>query len=142
MIYTEDTLLVEEKTRALVEAIVASQTLNKVVAQRVVIDSSLSINEKVRQFMEAKTSFEKVEAYGKYAPNYTEKRRIMRKMKRALDTDDAIMSYRLCESDLQETLDLVSYQLAQIVSPDIKIDAGNPFFEFAQRGCGGSCHVG
>ncbi|MGX7030966.1 YlbF family regulator [Vagococcus zengguangii] len=142
MIYTEETILVEEKTQVLIEAITQSATLSKLVDHRITIECSEEIKQKVNHFVQAKNAFEQVEAYGKFAPDYTEKRRAMRKMKRALDTDEAVMNYRMCESDLQETLDLVSYQLAQIVSPDIKIDAGNPFFEFAQRGCGGSCHVG
>ncbi|MGX6961490.1 YlbF family regulator [Vagococcus xieshaowenii] len=142
MIYTEETIRVEEKTRTLITTITQSETLNELVTRRTVIEQSNEINKKVKQFIEAKEAFEKVEAYGKFAPDYTEKRRHMRKMKRELDTNEAVMDYRISESDLQETLDLISYQLAQIVSPDIKIDAGNPFFEFAQRGCGGSCHVG
>jgi hypothetical protein len=39
-------------------------------------------------------------------------------------------------------LDYITFDIAKSISDDIKIDAGNPFFEFAKRGCGGSCHVG
>ena len=108
---------------------------------RLQIDTSAETKAREKQFMEAREAFERIEAYGKHAPDFTEKRRKLRHEKRQLDMDQNVSAFRVSERELQEVLDRLTYEIAQSVSPDIKIDAGNPFFEFAQKGCGGSCNV-
>jgi cell fate (sporulation/competence/biofilm development) regulator YlbF (YheA/YmcA/DUF963 family) len=95
-----------------------------------------------KDFKEVKEAFEKIEPYGKYAPDFKEKRRAVRKVKRELDTNELVSNFKFNETSLQNMLDYITFDIAKSISDDIKIDAGNPFFEFAKRGCGGSCHVG
>lgn len=97
--------------------------------------------EKIAVFRRSKEKFEQVEAYGKYAPDYKEKRRAVRQAKRCVDLDETVAQFRLKERELQDLLDHITYEIAQAVSTDIKVDAGNPFFEFGDKGCGGQCHV-
>lgn len=48
----------------------------------------------------------------------------------------------MAETDLQELLDEIGLTIAQTISDEIKVDAGNPFFETGgHSGCGGSCHA-
>lgn len=142
MIYTEEVFAIEDQLNELIKKITEGYTMEKLISSKIAMEKSEDVQRKINSFSAAKRVFEDIEAYGKHAPDYTEKRRAVRQEKRHIDTDPLIMKFRRNENDLQEILDTISYRLAQAVSPDIKIDAGNPFFEFAQRGCGGSCHVG
>lgn len=142
MIYTDELLAIEDTIDLLCHNIIECDVVKNYVVTKVALLKNAETQQKVTAFEQAKRSFERVEPYGNHAPDYTEKRRALRKQKRLLDTDERIMRFRVAERELQEVLDYISYDIAQSISPDIKVDAGNPFFEFATRGCGGSCHIG
>lgn len=142
MIYTEEVFEIEDCVLALCQEIISSTQAAEHLHNRFSIETDSETKVKERAFVEAREAYERVEAYGKYAPDYTEKRRKLRQEKRQLDMDQHVSAFRVSERELQEVLDRVTYGIAQSVSKDIKIDAGNPFFEFADRGCGGSCSVG
>lgn len=142
MIYTDEVFALEDCLFELCDNIISSELTTKHLHNRLLIETTPTTKAKEQEFVRARQKFEQVEAYGKYAPDYTEKRRKLRQEKRALDMDPHVAAFRASERDLQNVLDRVTYEIAQSVSPDIKIDAGNPFFEFAQRGCGGNCHGG
>lgn len=142
MLYTEEIFELEDSIDRLCDCLLTSSPTSGYLKSRQLIEISNKTQERVRDFSYAKESFEKIETYGKYAPNYTEKRRALRSAKRQLDMDNNVIDFRIYERDVQESLDLVTYEIAQSISSNIKIEAGNPFFEFAQKGCGGNCHVG
>jgi cell fate (sporulation/competence/biofilm development) regulator YlbF (YheA/YmcA/DUF963 family) len=96
-----------------------------------------------QQFLEKKAAFEKIADYGKYAPGFREKQREVRKAKRELDMNEKVAEFRVSETKLQAVLDQIVQQIAQEFSEEVKVDAGNPFFETKKHsGCGGSCHAG
>ncbi|WEG72895.1 YlbF family regulator [Vagococcus intermedius] len=142
MLYTEEIFELEDSIDRLCDCLLASSPTRGYLKSRQLIETSKITQEHVKDFSRAKESFEKIEAYGQYAPDYKEKRRALRATKRQLDMDNNIVEFRIYERDVQESLDLVTYEIAQSISSNIKIEAGNPFFEFAQKGCGGNCHVG
>ena len=142
MIYTEEVFAIEDCLLDLCDKIIASPLAQKHLENRLSVETNPDAQAKEKEFIQAREKFERIEAYGKYAPDYTETRRKLRQEKRALDLDPHVSAFRISERELQNTLDRVTYEIAQSVSSEIKIDAGNPFFEFAQRGCGGSCSVG
>lgn len=142
MIYTEEIFEIEDSLDALCDKIMTSSIAKKHLENRLSVATNPEVKMKEKKFVRARDKFEQIEAYGKYAPDYTDFRRTLRQEKRALDMDVDVSSYRISERELQNVLDLITYEIAQSVSTEIKIDAGNPFFEFAQRGCGGSCSVG
>ena len=141
MIYTEEVFAIEDCIEELCEQLVQSPVVQEHLNNRLRINRSSETKEREKKFMVAREAFERIEAYGKHAPDYTEKRRQLRQQKRQLDMDENVSAFRVSERELQEVLDRLTYEIAQSVSPDIKINAGNPFFEFAQKGCGGSCNV-
>ncbi len=65
------------------------------------------------------------------------------KAKRALDLNEIVANYRFAETNVQTLLDTIGLKIAQLISEDIKVDAGNPFFERGKKhsGCGGSRHA-
>lgn len=142
MIYNDEVLDIEKSVDCLSETINGSH----LVVNYLNSFEAMAIDKKVAEirddFLIAKNQFEQIEAYGKYAPDFKEKRRTVRKIKRQLDTNDLVSEFKYNETSLQNMLDYITFDIAKSISDEIKIDAGNPFFEFAKRGCGGSCHVG
>lgn len=142
MIYTDEVFELEDSLDELCQALLSSTSFDDHCSNKKAILNSPETLNKEKVFGEAKTAFEKIENYGDYAPDFKEKRRQLRQAKRELDLDPIVAKFRVSEHELQSMLDRLVYEMAQVISEDIKIDAGNPFFEFASKGCGGSCHVG
>lgn len=142
MIYTTEVFLLEDCALELAEKISSSDIAQSYLINQYRVRTTDETKQKKTAFLKAKESFERIEAYGSHAPDFSEKRRTLRKAKRELDMDEAIADFRVSETSLQDILDHVGYEIASSISKDIKINAGNPFFEMAQKGCGGSCHVG
>lgn len=140
MIFTEEVFAIEEELDTLLETLVCSQTFKKHCQNKGTILTNPETMIKEKEFKEAKAAFERIAQYGDYAPEFKSLRRELRQKKRVLDLDEHVMEFRMTEHDVQSMLDRIVFEMAQVVSNDIKIDAGNPFFEFASKGCGGNCH--
>ncbi|MDT2840138.1 YlbF family regulator [Vagococcus carniphilus] len=141
MIYNEEVIEIEDLVEELAKELISSELVSGYVTSYVEMDQNQEVSSIVNKFLEKKAAFEKIESYGKYAPDFKEKRRDVRKAKRLVDTNELVADFKYSETSLQNMLDYVTFDLTNTISKDIKVDAGNPFFEFAKRGCGGSCHV-
>lgn len=142
MIVTEKLFEIEDQTEKLVQAILASETIESYKINRKEMLACADVQEKQKAFLTAKESFERIEAFGKHAPDFRTKQRSVRQAKRALDMSEEVAEFRFSETSVQTILDLVGMAVAKTISEDIKVDAGNPFFEKGKHsGCGGSCHA-
>ncbi len=141
MIYNEEFFEIENLVNELSNDLLDSELVSEYVSVYLEMDQNKEVDAILVDFLKAKEAFEKVEPYGKYAPDFKEKRRNARQHKRVLDTNELVSSFKFKETSLQNMLDYMTFDIAKSISNDIKIDAGNPFFEFAKRGCGGNCHV-
>ncbi|MGX7245231.1 YlbF family regulator [Enterococcus quebecensis] len=142
MIVTEKLFEIEDQTEKLVQAILTSESIESYKINRQAMYESKDIREKQKAFLDAKDSFERIEAYGNHAPDFRTKQRALRQAKRALDMSDEVAEFRFSETAVQTILDLVGMSVAKTISEDIKVDAGNPFFEKGKHsGCGGNCHA-
>jgi cell fate (sporulation/competence/biofilm development) regulator YlbF (YheA/YmcA/DUF963 family) len=95
--------------------------------------------EKIQTFNAMKDSYEEVQRFGRYHPDYKTVTRAIREAKREMDLHPSIIEYKQAENGLQQLLDEISMLLGHSVSPHIKVPAGNPFFESS---CGGGCGSG
>lgn len=141
MIYNDELFDLEDKVNQLARDVLNSQTVIDYLHAYQAIEKSSEVSDLVSDFLTKKEAFEKIEPYGKYAPDFKETRRALRKSKRALDTNELVATFKINETTVQNVLDYISLDIAQTISDTIKVDAGNPFFEFAKKGCGGTCHV-
>ena len=141
MIYNDELFDLEDKVNQLAKDVLNSQTVIDYLHAYQAIDKSSEVSDLVSDFLTKKEAFEKIEPYGKYAPDFKETRRALRKSKRALDTNELVATFKISETTVQNVLDYISLDIAQTISDTIKVDAGNPFFEFAKKGRGGTCHV-
>ena len=142
MIVTDKFFELEDQVENLVTAIVSSESITTYKLNREQLYASVDVLEKQKQFLEAKKAFEKIEPYGTLVPDYRTKQRAVRKAKRALDFCEEVSEFRFSETAVQTILDSIGLEIAQTISSDIKVDAGNPFFEKGKgSSCGGSCHA-
>ncbi|WP_455661858.1 YlbF family regulator [Pradoshia sp.] len=95
--------------------------------------------EKIQTFNSLKDSYEEVQRFGRYHPDYKTVTRAIREAKREMDLHPSIIEYKQAENGLQQLLDEISTLLGHSVSPHIKVPTGNPFFESS---CGGGCGSG
>ncbi|MGM0212885.1 YlbF family regulator [Enterococcus sp. AZ109] len=140
MIIDEALFSLEDQTLHLIECVKHSQVFQNYLLKKKQMDNCPEVSELKRQFLVEKERFQRVADYGKFAPDYMEKQRNARRAKRTLDMNQKVAEFRIAETDLQNLLDEISQTLAQTVSPDIKVDAGNPFFETGNHHCKGTCH--
>ncbi|MGM0216956.1 YlbF family regulator [Enterococcus sp. AZ126] len=142
MIVTEKLFEIEDQTEKLVQAILTSESIESYKINRQTMYGSKDVRDKQKAFLDAKDSFERIEAYGNHAPDFRTKQRAVRQAKRALDMSEEVAEFRFSETGVQTILDLVGMAVAKTISDDIKVDAGNPFFEKGKHsGCGGNCHA-
>lgn len=142
MIVTEKFFEIEDQTERLVQAILTSESIESYKINRQLMYGSTDVQENQKAFLDAKDSFERIEAYGKHAPDFRAKQRAVRQAKRALDMSEEVAEFRFSETAVQTILDLVGMEVAKTISDEIKVDAGNPFFEKGNHSaCGGSCHA-
>lgn len=96
---------------------------------------------KIRHFSKLKDLYEDAQRFGKYHPDYKNIMIQTREAKREMDLDPFVAEFKLAENALQNLLDEVSIHLGGAVSKNIKVPAGNPFFETASN-CSGGCGGG
>lgn len=92
-------------------------------------------------FLNSKIKYDEVMRFGKYHPDYKQVMMETRKRKRAYEMLEVVMDYKAKEVNLQNLIDEVVSKIAYAVSENVKVEAGNPFFQTSKHGCatGGSC---
>ena len=130
----------EDQNQLLIQEILASQSYKNYLLKRTEMNTSPEVAKLKKAFQKEKDKFEQIAIYGEYAPDYRQLQRSVRLSKRALDLNEKVAAFRLAETDLQQLLDEVGQRIAQTISAEIKVDAGNPFFETGNHSCKGNCH--
>ncbi|SUM57158.1 ComK regulator [Staphylococcus microti] len=96
-------------------------------------------------FMKSKEKYEEVMRFGRYHPDYQTVMLETRRLKRAYETYETVVTFKQCEHELQLMLDEVVTILASSVSEHVKVDAGTPLFNQTGCGCGSGngcqCHA-
>lgn len=73
MIYDEAFFEIEDQIDSLVMAIKASETCRTYQKAKTIMHQDPVVQELMRSFLEKKLDFERIEAYGEYAPDFKEK---------------------------------------------------------------------
>ncbi|MBO0452728.1 MULTISPECIES: YlbF family regulator [Enterococcus] len=140
MIINDAFFQLEDQNQLLIQEILASKSYKNYLLARKQMNDCLEVAKLKKTFQTEKDKFERIAAYGEYAPDYRQQQRKVRISKRALDLNEKVAAFRLAETDFQQLLDEIGIRLAQVISSEIKVDAGNPFFETGNHSCKGNCH--
>lgn len=140
MIINEAFFQLEDQNQVLIQALLTSQSYKCYLEAKKQMNKSSEVTQLKKNFQTAKEKFERVAAYGEYAPDYGKQQRQVRVSKRELDMHEKVAAYRIAETEFQRILDEIGKRMAEAISPEIKVDAGNPFFETGNHSCKGNCH--
>lgn len=139
---TEETLSILDEIENLSDMIVQSEVYQNYQYAKENLENDDEAHLLYQAFLKSKDQYDDVMRLGKYHPDY---KRIMmetRQRKRAYEMLPVVMEYKTKEVALQNLIDEVLTKIAFAVSENVKIEAGNPFFQTGHNGCatGGSCN--
>ncbi|HCG76180.1 MULTISPECIES: YlbF family regulator [Staphylococcus] len=139
---TEETLSILDEIENLSDMIVQSEVYQSYQHAKDYLENDDEAHLLYQAFLKSKDQYDDVMRFGKYHPDY---KRIMmetRQRKRAYEMLPVVMEYKTKEVALQNLIDEVVTKIAFAVSENVKIEAGNPFFQTGHNGCatGGSCN--
>ena len=139
---TEETLSILDEIENLSDMIVQSEVYQNYQYAKENLENDDEAHLLYQAFLKSKDQYDDVMRFGKYHPDY---KRIMmetRQRKRAYEMLPVVMGYKTKEVALQNLIDEVLTKIAFAVSENVKIEAGNPFFQTGHNGCatGGSCN--
>lgn len=83
----------------------------------------------IYDFVKMKDAYEQVQRFGKYHPDFETVSTETRKLKRKLDLHETISQYKQAEEELNRFFVQLSSEIANVVSPYIKVPTGNPYFD-------------
>ncbi|UOQ85469.1 YlbF family regulator [Gracilibacillus salinarum] len=90
----------------------------------------------INQFNNMKESYDEVERFGRYHPDYSKIMKEIRVVKREMDMHDTIATYKLAETNLQKLLDEISQLVAFSVSDKVKVPMDGAALTDGGCGCG------
>lgn len=139
---TEETLSILDEIENLSDMIVQSEVYQNYQYAKENLENDDEAHLLYQAFLKSKDQYDDVMRFCKYHPDY---KRIMmetRQRKRAYEMLPVVMEYKTKEVALQNLIDEVLTKIAFAVSENVKIEAGNPFFQTGHNGCatGGSCN--
>src|SRR5690625_1898227 len=75
----------------------------------------------IKAFTDIKKHYEDVQRFGRYHPDYNEIMKNVRSIKREMDMNDKVATFKIAERNLQKFLDNISEVVARSVSEQIKV---------------------
>lgn len=138
---TEETLTVLDEIEALSDKILESRLYQEYREAEQALADNDEAHLLYQAFLKSKDKYDEIMRFGKYHPDYQSVMLDTRKRKRAYEMLLVVMDHKQKEVALQELIDQVIVKIAYAVSENVKIEAGNPFFQKDAGGCatGGSC---
>ena len=142
MIYDEKMLAIDDQIDQVLGAIQEAAIFRQYLAKKQILNEDEAAVAAKRIFGEKKRRYEELQAYGKYAPGYQDSLKSVMQAKRELDLTPSVSEFRVAETNLQGLLDEIGGAIAGAIDEEIKVAAGNPFFETGSSAssCGGNCH--
>lgn len=142
VIINEELIVLDDKVDELLANIVHSNIFHQYIEAQYALNRDNDLQKDIFDFQQKKNRFEEVERFGSYLPEYKQIRRELQRVKRKMDMQPQMIAYRQAETALQGILDEICLEMSAVISDNIKVDAGNPFFIHQNHhGCGGGCHV-
>lgn len=136
---TSETIEILDQIDIINEKIKNSEPYINFVKQTAILEQDKNAQKLIDIFRQLKVDFEEVSRFGKYHPDFSEKRRNLNNAKKSLDMNESVIEFRRAEYQLQAMLDEVLYEAGICISQHVNIVSSNPFFSV---GSGGGCSTG
>ncbi|MGV2927911.1 YlbF family regulator [Macrococcus capreoli] len=138
MIFDSDVLNVLEEAETLNQMIMNSEAYQQYKNAYIALAQNEEVQKLKHDVIKIKERYEEVNRFGRYHPDYQSVMMETRRKKKAYDMHPEVAQVKLLETTLQSLLDEVIVIITESVSPSIKVEKGNPFFEThtCSSGCG------
>jgi cell fate (sporulation/competence/biofilm development) regulator YlbF (YheA/YmcA/DUF963 family) len=95
----------------------------------------------IKAFKDIKVHYEDVQRFGRYHPDYNDIMKRVRSVKREMDMNEKVATFKIAERNLQKLLDEISGHVALSVSEQIKAPKDGGALTDSGCGCGsgGGC---
>lgn len=95
----------------------------------------------IKAFKDIKVHYEDVQRFGRYHPDYNDIMKKVRSVKREMDMNEKVATFKIAERNLQKLLDEISGHVALSVSEQIKAPKDGGALTDSGCGCGsgGGC---
>ncbi|MFD1172032.1 YlbF family regulator [Oceanobacillus picturae] len=95
----------------------------------------------IKAFKDIKVHYEDVQRFGRYHPDYNDIMKKVRSVKREMDMNEKVATFKIAERNLQKLLDEISGHVALSVSEQIKAPKDGGALTDSSCGCGsgGGC---
>ena len=104
MIYNDHLYAIEDQIEQLISSIKNSQLFRSYCYNKKAMYQDQEVLGLIDSFVHKKTDFEKIAAYGTFAPGYKEQQRALRKAKRALDLNPQVGEFRTVKTSCKSCL--------------------------------------
>ncbi|WP_078547349.1 YlbF family regulator [Litchfieldia alkalitelluris] len=141
MLATLERLEILDFTDEIANMILQSELMNEYHRSLYTLKHDKEAQELISQFEKMKEHYEDVQRFGKYHPDYRSITLKTRELKRNLDLNETIASFKKAEQEIQTLLDDLSRLIGTAVSEHIKVPTGNPYFD-SLSSCSGGCGSG
>jgi len=139
VIYSDQTIKIINAAEDLVSVLAESEPGRFYIEAKAGQSNSEEAQRLIRDFAFVKDEYELVQRFGRYHPDYQTITKKVHEIKRALDMQEDVATFKRAEKQFELLLGKISQTIAGEVSPQIKVPTGNPFFD---QGCAGGCSTG
>jgi len=141
MIATLEYVNILDRSEELGEMVLDSDVMEEYNRLRQELDEDQEAQQLIKNFAKLKDSYEEVQRFGRYHPDYNDIMKQVRSKKREMDLNDKVAAFKVAERNLQLFLDEISQYIAYSVSDQIKVPKDGAALTDSGCGCGsgGSC---
>lgn len=141
MIATMDYVALLDQSEELTKMILGSDVMEAYHHAQKELQADAEAQKLIQAFSSIKEHYEDIQRFGRYHPNYNSIMKEVRRVKREMDMNDKVASFKIAERNLQKLLDDVSQYIAYSVSEQIKVPKDGAALSDSGCGCGsgGSC---
>lgn len=142
VIVTMEYVQLLDKSEALAKMILQSEVIKEYEAAYLALKNDETAQKLIRSFNETKERYEEVERFGRYHPDYAEIMKEVRSVKREMDLNPLVASFKLKEREAQRFLDDISEIIAKSVSQQIIVPREDGLYSNNGSCATGNCSTG
>lgn len=125
-----------DKSEALGQMVLESDVMQNFYRAKELMENDPKAQKLIHYFMGIKDSYDEVERFGRYHPDYSKIMKEIRVAKREMDMHETVAAYKMAETNLQNLLDEISQLVAFSVSDKVKVPLDGAALTDGGCGCG------
>ena len=133
MIIDDNLLAIENQLAQLFQIICQGAVYQRYQITKQIVADDQQLQQQLADFTRIRDRYAAIADYGNTAPGFIQIQTDVLQAKRALDLKPKIQAFKRAETDLENLWGQISITIADSISTDIQVAAGNPFFEIDRR---------